>query len=111
MRCWNRAYNEGEVCRAAQMPFIRSLCEVLGNSLGPWFEAIISTVLSETVVCTTQTDFPGSQEPKNNLLRAGLLAVMWNAAFCQRVSRGSNHACCPPTNIAPTPCQHTPLPT
>lgn len=85
------------------MPFIRSLCEVLGNSLGPWFEAIISTVLSETVVYTTQTAISGSQEPKNNLLRAGLLAVMQNAAFCQGVSRGSSHACYPHTNIAPPP--------
>lgn len=41
-------YKEKQVCRAAQMPFICSLCEVPRNSPGLWFGAFVSATPSET---------------------------------------------------------------
>lgn len=68
------------------MPFICCLCEVPRNSLGPWFGAFISSALSEIftkarkqmdsfVFIATPTAFPGSSDPKNKILRAGLFTV------------------------------------
>lgn len=81
------AYYEGWVFIAVPVPFICSLRGVPTNSPGLWFEAFISSALSETftkarkqtgsfVFIATQTAFPGSWEPKNNILRVGLYTVM-----------------------------------